>query len=111
MSPGCLPMLPSIDAADAFEIEDIFSLDPTSQQRLDEITSRIRGNDHPKLFDYAPQADEHQQKFIVSQADTIRLLAPAGSGKTQSIVNRVLWEVSRGKHLDEYLILTFDNAA
>src|SRR4051794_11842322 len=95
----------------AFEVEDIFALDTESRQRLDQIATRIRANDHPRLFDFTPAADDHQRPFIASTADPIRLLAPAGSGKTQSVVNRILREVSQGGRLDEHLVLTFDNAA
>jgi hypothetical protein len=90
---------------------DMFADDSESRQRLDDIARQFKPNDTDKLFEYTPDADEHQKRFIDSAAMTIRLLAPAGSGKTQSIVNRVLTRVGRGEPLDQFLILTFDNAA
>ena len=42
---------------------------------------------------------------------TIRLVAPAGSGKTQTMVNRVLTRIKEGLAPDRILLLTFDRSA
>lgn len=91
--------------------DDIFSRDDALKQKLDKIVERVEANDSTKAADFTVDADADQRKFIESSSETIRLLAPAGSGKTQSIVNRVLTQVTRGHTLDRFLILTFDNAA
>jgi DNA helicase-2/ATP-dependent DNA helicase PcrA len=91
--------------------EDIFSPDERHRKRLDAIVERIPTDGNGLLNDFSVDADEHQRKFIDSPSETIRLLAPAGSGKTQSVVNRVLTQAARGLSLDRFLILTFDNAA
>ena len=39
------------------------------------------------------------------------MVAPAGSGKTQTIINRALFRVQNGLRPERLLILTFDNAA
>jgi DNA helicase-2/ATP-dependent DNA helicase PcrA len=96
---------------DDIAFDDMFALDDLSTKQLNAIAARVRTNPEGVIFDYTAQADEEQQRFIDSQARTIRLLAPAGSGKTQSVVNRVITAVSKGARLDEFLILTFDNAA
>ena len=59
----------------------------------------------------APDADEYQTYVIESQAPALRMLAPAGSGKTQTIVNRVLRQIQEGMRPSRILILTFDNSA
>jgi len=93
------------------EFDDIFALDPASEERLGRIVSDVAFAERGPAFEFRPDADKDQQRFIESKADTIRLLAPAGSGKTQSIINRVLHRASQGERLDRFLILTFDNAA
>src|SRR5262249_4447471 len=90
---------------------DLFTDDESSQRSLDEITRKLLPNPNGQLFEYTAQADADQRAFIDCQANTIRLLAPAGSGKTQSIVNRVMTKVSRGEGLQQFLILTFDRSA
>ncbi len=62
-------------------------------------------------FDYKFDADKKQKVFINSDSKNIRLIAPAGAGKTQTIINRVLSKVSKGASICEFLILIFDNAA
>jgi DNA helicase-2/ATP-dependent DNA helicase PcrA len=94
-----------------FVFEDMFDRDPASDRRLDDIASLVRPLEGGRLFDFTPEADEEQQRFIDSEAATIRLLAPAGSGKTQSVANRVIRRASKGESLSRFLILTFDNAA
>lgn len=102
-----------ISEIDAFDFEDIFSSsdDPEISKQLDAIVAKVQPNDATKKFSFTVDADEDQKAFIKSNAETIRLLAPAGSGKTQSIINRVLYQASQGQRLDSFLILTFDNAA
>jgi DNA helicase-2/ATP-dependent DNA helicase PcrA len=91
--------------------DDLFSQDEALRQRLDQIVEQVQPNEQTKAADFTVDADDDQRKFIECPADTIRLLAPAGSGKTQSVVNRVLTQVAAGQSLDRFLILTFDNAA
>jgi DNA helicase-2/ATP-dependent DNA helicase PcrA len=59
----------------------------------------------------ASEADHYQEKVINAQEETIRILAPAGSGKTQTILHRVLKQVGEGVPPDRFLIVTFDNSA
>ncbi|HYO46152.1 MAG TPA: ATP-dependent helicase [Gemmatimonadota bacterium] len=56
-------------------------------------------------------ADEHQRRVIECRAPTIRMVAPAGSGKTQTIVERVLGRIEEGLPPARILVLTFDRAA
>ncbi|HEY7471313.1 MAG TPA: ATP-dependent helicase [Gemmatimonadota bacterium] len=56
-------------------------------------------------------ADEHQRRVIECRARTIRMVAPAGSGKTQTIVERVLGRIAEGVPPARILVLTFDRAA
>jgi len=90
---------------------DLFDKDTAAIRRLDEIVDSFRANARPRLFEFTPNADEFQSKFIKSAEPCIRLLAPAGSGKTQSIANRVVYSVSKGGKVSGQLLLTFDNSA
>lgn len=63
----------------------------------------------PKGFQ--PSADADQLSLIGSSHSTIRLIAPAGSGKTQTIVTRVLHPAKGGAKPERLLCLTFDNSA
>src|SRR5688500_18598871 len=56
-------------------------------------------------------SDEHQRRVIECRSRTIRMVAPAGSGKTQTIVERVLARIEEGLRPDRVLVLTFDRAA
>jgi superfamily II DNA/RNA helicase len=63
------------------------------------------------LAAFVPKADEYQQPVIDSSAHTLRVVAPPGSGKTQTMLNRVLRRIQQGSHPERLLLLTFDNAA
>ena len=69
----------------------------------------LDGQRPPRKF--APEADPYQEKVINAREETIRILAPAGSGKTQTILNRVLKRVGEGVAPGRFLIVTFDNSA
>ena len=90
---------------------DLFAADPASRDRLEQIAATVRPNDSAPMIDFSLDADPDQEAFIASEAATIRLLAPAGSGKTQSIANRILRRVAGGRPPGQFLVLTFDNAA
>lgn len=84
------------------------------QQALETLTRRIREaavSTRQSLAWFAADADEHQEAVINSPAQTIRMVAPAGAGKTQTIINRVLCRVQQGLNPARLLLLTFDNAA
>lgn len=55
--------------------------------------------------------DAHQRRVIECRSRTIRMVAPAGSGKTQTIVERVLGRIAEGIPAERILVLTFDRAA
>lgn len=102
---------PQVGSSIEFVFEDMFAQDAGEFQRLNEIARDIRLSDRPKSFEFNVQADADQRRFIDCPSSLIRLIAPAGCGKTQSIVNRVLTRVSRGESLRSFLMLTFDNSA
>jgi DNA helicase-2/ATP-dependent DNA helicase PcrA len=58
-----------------------------------------------------PAADPYQEKVINAREQTIRILASAGSGKTQTILHRALKQVREGVPPGRFLIVTFDNSA
>jgi DNA helicase-2/ATP-dependent DNA helicase PcrA len=78
---------------------------------LEETLESQRVTSGPVLPRVSTDLDDHQRKLIDSSAQTIRLLAPAGSGKTHCIVNKVLALVNAGGSAARILLLTFDNAS
>jgi DNA helicase-2/ATP-dependent DNA helicase PcrA len=105
------PLFAAFADTDQFVFEDMFAHDRESERRLDDIAGQVHPLAGPPSFEFTPDADAEQQRFIESTAQTIRLLAPAGSGKTQSIANRIIRSSSKGENLSRFLILTYDNAA
>ncbi len=57
------------------------------------------------------EPDTYQQAVIASTERSIRVLAPAGSGKTETLGRRVGARIAAGVPAREILILTFDNQA
>ena len=55
--------------------------------------------------------DSSQLEFCRSTESNIRLLAPAGCGKTSSLLHRCSSLVSRSSGNPRFLIITFTNAA
>ena len=95
----------TIDLAEDFEIREQVQADLLRRIVETPVDNRAA------LSDYVPTADEHQYKVIHAGEQTVRLVAPAGSGKTQTVVNRVLNLVKHGTHPDRLLVLTFDTSA
>jgi len=84
------------------------------EEALESLTRRIAEasvTTRQALAPFALDADPHQDAVIRSLARTIRMVAPAGAGKTQTIINRVLHRVQQGLKPARTLLLTFDNAA
>jgi DNA helicase II / ATP-dependent DNA helicase PcrA len=79
------------------------------EQELERRLSESEIDARPALKSFEPTADEDQLSLIRASADIIRLVAPAGSGKTQTLINRMLHSTTRRP--DRILCLTFDNAA
>jgi DNA helicase-2/ATP-dependent DNA helicase PcrA len=63
------------------------------------------------LLSFVPQVDEYQRKVVEAEVHTMRVVAPAGSGKTQTMLNRVLLRIQQGMNPELVLLLTFDNSA
>ncbi|TPQ31547.1 hypothetical protein C2U70_23910 [Bradyrhizobium guangdongense] len=82
-------------------------LEQQLEQRLREVDVDAR----PALKAFQPAADDDQLSLIHAPHQTLRLIAPAGSGKTQTIINRVLHLAKKGTRPERILCLTFDNSA
>lgn len=54
---------------------------------------------------------EEQQAVVDNRGGTLLVSAAAGSGKTKVLIERVLRRVEEGSNLDDFLIITFTNAA
>lgn len=59
----------------------------------------------------APALDTYQQAVVDSHARSILVVAPAGSGKTETLTLRVQQRISEGVPANRILLLTFDNNA
>ena len=55
--------------------------------------------------------NEGQQTAIEARGKNILVSAPAGSGKTKILVSRILSLLKEGVHIDQFLVLTFTQAA
>lgn len=98
-------IITDLDFTDDFEIR---------QQVLRDLEDRITTTSidiRNALLSYTPNADNYQQMVIDAEAETIRVVAPAGSGKTQTVINRVLSQIRDGVNPSRILVVTFDNAA
>src|ERR1700752_3860325 len=81
------------------------------ERKLEQRLAEADVDTRPALRSFEPSADDDQLLLIRASGETIRLLAPAGSGKTQPIINRVLRLVKDGARPERILCLTFDNSA
>jgi DNA helicase-2/ATP-dependent DNA helicase PcrA len=104
-----LALVPKVVLEDEFaDFEIREELEQELERRLQEADLDAR----PALKDFEPTADEDQLSLIQSSGhQTIRLVAPAESGKTQTLIHRVLHQTKHGTRPDRVLCLTFDNAA
>ena len=94
------------------EIRARLQADPEVRQLLENFSRQVSAEVQAAYRDaVSGEIDEDQQAFIGSEAEVIRLLAPAGAGKTSTVINRVLELAASGKSPGETLILTFDNSA
>jgi DNA helicase-2/ATP-dependent DNA helicase PcrA len=107
--PSVVTLAPSVVLADEFaDFEVREELEQELEKRLQEADLDTR----PALKNFEPIADEDQLSLIrASGHQTIRLVAPAGSGKTQTLIHRLLHQTKTGTRPDRVLCLTFDNAA
>ena len=94
-----------VDAFEDFDVRE--ELERQLEKRLTEVDLDAR----PALEAFEPAADQDQLSLIHAPHQTIRLIAPAGSGKTQTIINRVLHLAKNGTRPERILCLTFDNSA
>ena len=88
-----------------------FEVREEARVKLEETLSIASVEVSEPLKGFTPKADDHQWQVIDSSAHTMRIVAPAGSGKTQTVLNRVLRLVRDGLSPDRVLVLTFDRAA
>jgi DNA helicase-2/ATP-dependent DNA helicase PcrA len=58
-----------------------------------------------------PEPDAFQQRVIDARDRSIRVIAPAGAGKTQTLVRRVMQRIEEGIAPRRILVLTFDRNA
>ena len=95
----------NLDFTEDFEIR---------QEALNELNNRIMAgpiDGRNALSSYQYKSDDYQKKVIEATDETIRVVAPAGSGKTQTVINRVLYRIGQGIKPSRILVVTFDNAA
>jgi DNA helicase-2/ATP-dependent DNA helicase PcrA len=88
-----------------------FTLRENAYHQLREKLGAVLPDTSSALAAYQPHGDEFQLKVIHAAERTIRLVAPAGSGKTQTVVHRLLARAKAGVKPRRLLALTFDTAA
>jgi DNA helicase-2/ATP-dependent DNA helicase PcrA len=83
------------------------ALDSALDGLIDKIHSQriVTG---PSLPDVSTDLDPDQRRLVESGNATIRLLAPAGAGKTHCIVNKVVALLHQGADPKRMLLVTFD---
>src|SRR5262245_51340389 len=96
---------------DVIDLEGFFDLKDEERRILEDIAVRPAIDAKRLMASIGIQADRDQRRFIDTTAHHVRLIAPAGSGKTQSVVHRVARLIINGHRTSSFLILTFDNAA
>jgi DNA helicase-2/ATP-dependent DNA helicase PcrA len=97
-----------------FSDHDFIEDDSVRSEAIEELLARLASapvDTTDALAEFMPDADDYQRKVIDARDHTMRMLAPAGSGKTQTLINRVLERVKEGMRPSRLLVLTFDNAA
>lgn len=88
-----------------------FDIREELERQLEKRLASTNIDARPALGSFALNADEDQLSLIHHTGEAIRLVAPAGSGKTQTIINRVIHSVRKGTKPKRILCLTFDNSA
>src|SRR5260221_4613750 len=101
-------LAPTISLNDEFAEFDIRE---ELERQLEERLTTVDIDARPALRSFEPNADDDQLSLIHHAGEIIRLVAPAGSGKTQTVINRVLHSVRNGMKPQRILCLTFDNSA
>jgi ATP-dependent exoDNAse (exonuclease V) beta subunit len=101
-------LAPTISLNDEFAEFDIRE---ELERQLEERLKSADLDARPALRTFEPVADDDQLSLIHHRGEIIRLVAPAGSGKTQTVINRVLHSVRNGMKPERILCLTFDNSA
>jgi DNA helicase II / ATP-dependent DNA helicase PcrA len=85
------------------------------KDQLEGLQERARAaklDARPSIPAVSTKLDADQRRVTLVGGETTRVVAPAGSGKTHTMVNRVLAQAAaRGEDPGRYLILTFDRSA
>lgn len=100
-------------------LEELISCDPREiSERFSECLSDLRHKLAAQrvaakdgLPTISADLDEDQQSVVASRDSTLRLLAPAGAGKTHCIVNKLLALTREGFHPSRLLVVTFDRSS
>lgn len=111
-SRGAIMPIEKVSAGlDDLDFRDDIDIRDDQLRDLENQISRVRLETSPGLASYVPDADDFQSSVINAGGPVIRVLAPAGSGKSQTMVNRVISRIKNGARPERMLLLTFDNAA
>lgn len=90
-----------------FSGAEIFRDSAACVERLRESLSRKPA---PR-YDLDDELDDSQRKAVESLNGPIRVLAPAGSGKTKTLINRILHLLNQGIPAEKILALAFNKKA
>src|SRR5688500_13406438 len=96
----------NVEGIDADLFENVALRDDSITALLERLQRTPPSLGEP-LQAFRPHADSYQAEVVNATAQTIRLVAPAGSGKTQTLVNRMMRCLRDGIAPARLLLLTF----
>ncbi|MCK9616686.1 MAG: UvrD-helicase domain-containing protein [Lentimicrobiaceae bacterium] len=78
---------------------------------LQKVTQELTNNLRKTIYDLDKDLDDSQLNAINEITGPIRVLAPAGSGKTKTLINRIVHIVNNGVNPNQILALAFNKRA
>lgn len=78
---------------------------------LQDVIQELSNNSRNKIFELDSDLDDSQLNAIKEITGPIRVLAPAGSGKTKTLINRIVHLINKGVNPNQILALAFNKRA
>jgi DNA helicase-2/ATP-dependent DNA helicase PcrA len=100
----------SVDFIESITVDLIDGIDAETLNELDRRLRETSVDARSPLKVELDKLDEDQASVVHDRSPILRVLAPAGAGKTQTQVNRVLSQIRDGQRPDRLLMVTFDRS-
>lgn len=78
---------------------------------LQDVIKELSNNSRNKIYELDSDLDNSQLNAIKEITGPIRVLAPAGSGKTKTLINRIVQLINKGANPNQILALAFNKRA